>query len=378
MKIVVAPDSFKGSLSAFEFCNIVEEVAIKHFPMLTIVKVPLADGGEGTVDSLIQGGNGQFQYAEVNDPLFRKIEAKYGILEDKKTAVMEIAEASGLHKISKAEQNPMITSTYGTGEMIKHALDQGCRNFIIGIGGSATNDCGIGLIQALGAEVLNKNNKQVAPGGEGLLEAVKIDLDNFDKRIEESTFTIACDVNNPLTGKTGAAYVFSPQKGATPAMVEELDKGLKNYAKVIHNTIGIDIENVPGAGAAGGLGACFSAFFNGQLKSGIEIVLKTTALEEKLKSADIVITGEGKIDTQTAYGKTPSGVAKLARKHHVPVIGICGILEADSEAIKEIELDAAFSIMNRPCIVEEAISDAKTNLESLIYNIFNILTINKK
>ncbi|OEH85933.1 glycerate kinase [Desulfuribacillus stibiiarsenatis] len=378
MRILIAPDSFKGSLSAQEICEVCEDVAKRHFSNIEVFKYPLADGGEGTVESLVGCTGGEFRIVRVSNPLGVYIEARYGILGNSDTAVIEMAEASGLNKIQEKQRNPMITSTYGTGELIRHALDQGCKRFIIGIGGSATNDCGIGVIQALGAKVLDISGNIVAPGGDGLLQAHSIDLSGFDPRIKECSFTIACDVNNPLTGPNGAAYVYAPQKGATEEMVVTLDSGLKNFASLIKQQIGVDVESVPGAGAAGGLGACFLSFFQGKLQSGIEIVMKESNIEQIMEKVDIVITGEGKIDTQTKCGKTPFGVATLAKKYNIPVIAVCGVLDISHIQLSSINIDAAFSIINSPCNSADAISNGKHNLKNTLYNVIKLLQLKNK
>ncbi len=373
MNIVIAPDSFKGSMSATEICDIGEKVAKRFFPDIDITKVPLADGGEGTVESVINATKGEFFDIEVQNPLQRSTIARYGIMGDGKTAVIEMAEAAGLHKIDLSEQNPMVTSTYGVGQIILHALDRGCQKFIIGIGGSATNDCGIGLIQALGAKVKDQHGNEVNSGGRGLLEAAEIDLQSFDQRVYQSEFVIACDVTNPLFGERGAAYIFAPQKGATPEMVRDLDRGLRQYSELVLKTTGIETAEFPGAGAAGGLGACFMAFFRGKLQSGIDIIIEATKLPAIIQTADIVITGEGKIDNQTRFGKAPYGVAKLAYAYEKPVIAICGILEVTPEGLREMHMKAAFSVIQRPCSLEQAMAQTSESVELFFYNLFNTL-----
>lgn len=294
MKIVIAPDSYKASLSALQVAQNIEVGIRKAYARdnndLIIEKVPMADGGEGTVQALIDATCGEIIKLKVRDPLFREIESFYGILGDKETAVIEMASASGLPLLTLKERNPMKTTTYGTGELIKNALDRGCRKFILGLGGSATNDGGCGMAQALGYKMIDKNGNDIGFGGENLENLYKIDITYMDKRILQSSFVIACDVNNPLCGENGASYVFAPQKGADEAMVKKLDKNLEHYASIITRDLGVNIKDIPGAGAAGGLGAGGCAFLDAELKSGIDIIIETTGLEEKIKDADLVIT----------------------------------------------------------------------------------------
>ncbi|AGB40995.1 glycerate kinase [Halobacteroides halobius DSM 5150] len=358
MKVLIAPDAFKGSLTAIEVAKSLEKGLKKASTEFEIEKVPMADGGEGTVRSLVDATNGQIMTKEVVGPLGDKVEAYLGILGDQNTAVIEMAAASGLPLVPKEKRDPTKTTTYGTGELIKYALDKGCRNLIIGIGGSATNDCGVGMAQALGVKFLNAKGKEVGFGGEELENIEKIDLANRDPRIKETTIQVACDVDNPLYGKEGAAYVYGAQKGATPEMIEKLDQGLQKVAQVIKLDLGIEINDIPGAGAAGGLGAGLLAFLNANLKSGIDIVLDTIAFSKKVKDVDFVITGEGMIDSQTIYGKTPIGVAKVAKKYSIPVIGIAGSLDSNSDEIYQAGIDALFSIIDRPMKLETAMKRA--------------------
>lgn len=358
MKIIVAPDSFKGSLSALDAGNAIKEGIMRVMPEASIEVVPMADGGEGTVDALVSATGGRIIIEEVHDPLMKKIKAKYGILGDGSTAVIEMASASGLPLVPKEERNPMITTTYGTGELIKSALDQGCRKLIIGIGGSATVDGGAGVAQALGAKLIDKYGNNIAFGGGGLEFLDQIDVSDIDSRIYETETIVACDVDNPLVGPKGAPAVYGPQKGATPEMVRKLDSFLNKYADIIKRDIGVDIKNVPGAGAAGGLGAGLIAFMKAKLNSGVEIVIEASGFEDRLKDADLVITGEGKIDQQTIYGKTPIGVAKTAKKYGLPVIAICGIIGEGAFAVYSNGIDALMSIISYPMTVEEAMDNA--------------------
>ncbi len=373
MKIVVAPDSFKGSLTAKEVADCIESGIKKIKPDSQIIKFPMADGGEGTVQSLIDCTNGKLIKVKVNNPLFKEIEASYGILGDGKTAVIEMAEASGLPLLKNEEKNPLITSTFGTGQLIKHALDSGCRSFIIGIGGSATNDGGAGIVQCLGGNLLDENGDDIAPGGGSLSKLKKIDLSNFDNRIKDCKITVACDVANPLIGPNGASFVFGPQKGADKEMVVQLDKNLEHYASVINSTLNIDIKDIPGAGAAGGLGGGLLAFFNAELKRGIDIVINTVDLESYIQDADLVLTGEGMIDFQTQFGKTPFGVAEVASKYNVPVIGIAGALGKDIDILYQKGFKSLFSITDKPMSLDNSIKNSRELVSSVAERIIRLL-----
>jgi glycerate kinase len=372
MKILIAPDKFKGSLSAFEVADNIEKGILKVFPKAIVVKVPMADGGEGTVESLVDATGGKIIKTNVKDPLFRDIESFYGILGDGKTAVIEMAAASGLYLLKDYERNPMITTTYGTGQLIKDALDRGCRRFIIAIGGSATNDGGAGMATVLGVKFYDKDGIEIGLGGGELSKIYSIDTSNIDDRLKECEFIVACDVANPLIGENGASRVYGPQKGATKEMVEVLDKNLEHYGKLLEKYFNKKIIDVPGSGAAGGLGAGLMAFLNAQLKNGIEIIIETLKLEEKIKEADIVISGEGKIDFQTAFGKTISGIAKLCKKHNKPLIVIAGTVE-DIENLYEIGVSSIFSIVEKPMSLEDAIKNAPTLLEKSAERIFRLI-----
>lgn len=372
MKILIAPDKFKGSLSAFEVADNIEKGILKVFPKAVIEKVPMADGGEGTVESLVDATGGKIIKTNVKDPLFRDIESFYGILGDGKTAVIEMAAASGLYLLKDYERNPMITTTYGTGQLIKDALDRGCRRFIIAIGGSATNDGGAGMATVLGVKFYDKDGIEIGLGGGELSKIYSIDTSNIDDRLKECEFIVACDVANPLIGENGASRVYGPQKGATKEMVEVLDKNLEHYGKLLEKYFNKKIIDVPGSGAAGGLGAGLMAFLNAQLKNGIEIIIETLKLEEKIKEADIVISGEGKIDFQTAFGKTISGIAKLCKKHNKPLIVIAGTVE-DIENLYEIGVSSIFSIVEKPMSLEDAIKNAPTLLEKSAERIFRLI-----
>lgn len=380
MKIVIAIDSLKGSLSSIEAANAIKK-GINNAKLDAKVEIkPLADGGEGTVDALVEGMNGKKEFIKVCGPAGKEVEAIYGILEDTNTAIMEIAQAAGITLVSGEEKNPLTTTTYGVGEMIKEAMNKGCRNFIMGIGGSATNDAGIGMLQSLGFKFYDENDKLVDLGGKALNQVKRIDTTDRIKELDECTFKIACDVNNPLYGLNGAANIYGPQKGATPDIVEELDKGLKNFAEVVKNDLGKDIAQVPGVGAAGGLGFGFLAFLNAELESGIKIILDEIKLEEAIKDADIVVTGEGRLDNQTAMGKAPIGVAKLAKKYGVKVIAIAGCTTDDAILCNEEGIDAYFAIVNKAMSLEEAMDkvSAENNMISTSTQIFNLVrTFNK-
>lgn len=376
MKILISIDSLKGSLSSIEAGNAIKKGILKVKEDAQVKILPLADGGEGTVDALVQGMNGKKETIEVTEPIAKKVDATYGLLKNTSTAIIEIAQASGLTLVPTELRNPLYTTTYGVGEIIKEAINKGYRNFIVGIGGSATNDAGIGMLQALGFEFYDKNNKLVGLGGKVLNEIRHIKIENRLKELDECKFKIACDVNNPLFGKNGAAYIYGSQKGATSEIIEKLDNGLRNFSKVVKNYLSKDVANVEGAGAAGGLGFAFLAFLDSKLESGIKIILEEIKLEEELKDADFVITGEGRLDNQTAMGKAPIGVAKLAKKYGVKVIGLAGATTEDAVKCNEEGIDAYFSIVNRAMTIEEAMdkATASENMTATTTQIFNLIT----
>ena len=375
MKFVLAPDSFKESLTAKEVADAMEVGIKKIFKDAECVKVPMADGGEGTVQSLVDATDGKIYEVVVTGPLGNKVNAKYGILGDGQTAVIEMAEASGIHYVKKEDRNPLITTTFGTGELIKSALDKGVKKIIIGIGGSATNDGGAGMLQALGAKLLDKDNKEIPFGGGGLSELVKINLDDFDKRIKEVEIEVACDVSNTLTGKEGASAVFGPQKGATEEIIKILDENLHHYADIVNKTIGKDMENQKGSGAAGGLGFALLAFCDGKLNRGIDIVIKYADLSEKMKGASYVITGEGSIDSQTKFGKTPFGVSQVAKQYDIPVIGIAGNVGEGIDELYDLGFDSILSIMPGVMTLDKALGNAKENIENTLENVARLLSI---
>lgn len=370
ISFVVAPDSFKESASAKEVCQAMERGIRKVYPDAIVHHMPMADGGEGTVEALVDATNGRLLEKEVQGPLpEQKILSKFGILGDGKTAVIEMAEASGLGLVPREKRNPLITTTYGTGELIAAALDEGVQEIIIGIGGSATNDGGAGMAQALGAKLLDENGASIGFGGGQLDKIVKIDIENLDSRLKNTVIKVACDVDNFLTGPTGAAAVFGPQKGATPDMVALLDKNLEHYAEIIRRDLGKDVNMIEGAGAAGGLGAGLLAFTNSALQHGVEIVIDTIKLEDIVKEVDYVITGEGGMDFQTKFGKTPYGVAKLGQKYGKPVFAIAGTLGKNFEELYDHGMSAIFSVMLKPCTLDEALKEGVDNIEKTVESI---------
>ena len=373
MKFVLAPDSFKESMTSKEACDAMERGIKKVIKDAECIKVPMADGGEGTVEALVCVTDGSILKAIVKGPLGNDVEAKFGILGDKKTAVIEMAEASGIALVDREKRNPMVSTTFGTGQLIKEALDLGVEKIIIGIGGSATNDGGAGMVQALGGSLLDKDGNELNFGGGELGKLSKIDISKLDKRLKNVKIEVACDVTNPLCGEFGASYVFGPQKGATKDMVAKLDKNLEHFAEKIKEYLGKDIKNVEGAGAAGGLGASLLAFLGCELKKGIDIVIENTNLAEKLEGADFLFTGEGSIDSQTIYGKTPMGVALVAKKKGVKTIAFGGRILEGSENLYDIGINALFSITPGVISLDEALKDESKNLERTAENVVKLL-----
>ena len=372
-KYVVAPDSFKESMTAKEVCDAMVKGIKKADSAAEVIKVPMADGGEGTVDSLVDATNGQRVIVEVTGPLGNKISAYYGILGNGTTAVIEMAKASGLEIVEKKKRNPMITTTFGTGELIRHALDHNVKEIIIGLGGSSTNDGGSGMAQALGAKLLDQNNHQISFGGGNLDKLDKIDISNLDSRLQDVKIILASDVTNPLIGKDGASRVFGPQKGATPEMVEKLENNLQHYAKIIKSDLNKDVASVSGAGAAGGLGAGLMAFTTCKMRQGVDIAIEVTKLEEKVKSADYVFTGEGGTDFQTKFGKTPYGVAKLGKKYHKPVISLAGYLGEGIDSLYSEGFTAIFGIIPGACDLSTALKNGPSNVARTTENIVRLL-----
>jgi len=360
VKVVIAPQGFKGSLDAIRVAKAIDTGVKRALPgVVTIVK-PMADGGEGTVKALISARGGEIIKTRVTGPLDNKVLAAWGIFPDGMTAVIEMAAASGITLVPPGKPNPLKATTYGTGELILAALKRGCRKMIVGLGGSATNDGGAGMAQALGARLLDKNNKDLPPGGAALINLHHIDISGIDSRIANSEILAATDVTNPLCGLKGASSVYGPQKGATPEMVTLLDTALKHYAAVIKKELGIDVRDVPGAGAAGGLGAGLLAFAGAKIVSGIEMVIEASALAEELRDADLIITGEGRLDRQSAYGKVPAGVAIRAKQADVPVIAITGSLGPGYESIYRLGVDSVMVVANGPLSLEESMSNVGT------------------
>ncbi|MCX8130451.1 MAG: glycerate kinase [Clostridia bacterium] len=372
MRVLIAMDSFKGSLTSFEAADAVEKGLKRVFKNASVEKVAVADGGEGTVDALVQSLDGEFVSIEVSDPLGNKVQARYGIVNGD-TAVIEMAEASGLCLIPESKRNPLITSTFGTGELIADALKRGCTKVIMGIGGSATNDGGMGMAKALGVKFYDADGNDVGHGGGALGRLVRIDVSGMNTEVGKAEFLAACDVNNPLYGNTGASKIFAPQKGATDEMVEILDRNLCHYASIVKNCLGIDLEEVPGAGAAGGLGAGLMVFCKAKLVKGIDLVLDLLKIDEKIKMADIVITGEGRIDSQTAYGKLPVGIAKVAKKYNKPVFAIAGFIGEGAELVYESGIDSILSSMTGPMSLEQSMQNSKRLIADASERLFRIV-----
>ncbi|QWA10054.1 glycerate kinase [Sodalis ligni] len=369
MKIVIAPDSYKESLSALEVATQIEKGFREVFPDAHYVKLPVADGGEGTVEAMVAATGGEIVKVRVTGPLGEKVDGFFGLSGDKKSAFIEMAAASGLELVRACDRNPLLTTSYGTGELIRCALDHGVKHCIIGIGGSATNDGGAGMVQALGGGLLDAEGKQIGYGGGELDKLSRIDISALDPRIRDCRFEVACDVTSPLTGDDGATAVFGPQKGATPDMIKVLDASLKNYARIIKRDLDKDVEHIPGAGAAGGMGAGLQAFCGAELRQGIEIVTEALGLDALVRDATLVITGEGRIDSQTIHGKVPIGVARVAKRYNKPVIGIAGSLTADVAVVHEHGLDAVFSVIYQICTLEEALDNAAENVRMTARNI---------
>ncbi len=369
MKILIAPDSFKGALSAKEAADAIEAGIKRALPDAEFSKIPLADGGEGTVDTLVTATGGSLISLTVKDPFFRDVTASYGILGDKYTAVIEMAAASGLALLDKTELNPLKASSYGTGQLIKSALDRGCQKIIIGLGGSAVNDGGLGMLNALGARFYNESGGDSSIGGQGLLDLAAINISDLDNRLASVDFIAACDVKNPLTGPEGATYIFGPQKGVTGPMLENLDKAMARYAKMAADLTGVKTDQIPGAGAAGGVGAAVCAFLGGEIRSGIELVMEVTKLEKRMERVDLVFTGEGRIDVQTSWGKALWGLAQMAQKFHVPMIALTGSIGTGTEILFKNGFAGIFTIAEGPLTLEESIRKNAPLLESSAYRI---------
>lgn len=376
MKVVVAIDSFKGSLSSMEAGTAVAEGIYRADKDAEVTVRPLADGGEGTVEALTAGMNGRIESVKVTGPLGTGVEAAYGMIVATKTAVIEMSAAAGITLVDEQDKNPLHTTTYGVGELIQDAIKKGCRNFIVGIGGSATNDGGVGMLQALGYGFLDAAGRQVPYGAEGLARIVKITDDRVVPELKECHFKIACDVTNPLCGEQGCSAVFGPQKGATPSMVEEMDKWLMHYAALTKEKYPQSDRNKPETGAAGGLGFAFLSYTNAALDSGVKIILEETKLEEYIKSADIVITGEGRLDSQTIMGKAPIGVARMAKQYGKKVLAFSGCVTEDAVLCNRHGIDAYFPILRSVTTLKEAMAPecAKENLAAAVEQVFRLIT----
>lgn len=377
MKVVVAIDSLKGSLTSLEAGEAIQEGILRAISDAEVIVRPLADGGEGTVEALTRGMNGRYEKITVTDPLGRPTDAVYGILEDSHTAIIEMSAAAGITLIDAKDRNPMNTTTYGVGELIKDAIGKGCRHFFIGIGGSATNDGGIGMLQALGYGMLDTEGKQVSFGAKGLAELVSITDEDVLPELKECTFQIACDVKNPLCGELGCSAIFGPQKGATPDMIAQMDSWLGKYALLTANRYKKADSQYPGTGAAGGMGFAFLSYMNAELRSGVQIVLEETKLEEYVKDADIVVTGEGCLDGQSVMGKAPIGVAALAKKHHKKVIAFAGCVTEDAKVCNQNGIDAFFPILRNVVTREEAMhtDNAHRNMTDTAEQVFRLIKV---
>jgi glycerate 2-kinase len=364
MKIIIAPNTFKGSLPADEVAAHISAGIKRALPSAQIVELPIADGGDGTLDLIINAAGGTFIEQDVTGPLGETFRAAYGILPDGATAVVEMAAASGLRLVPPDRLDPMRATTYGTGELIRAALDRGCQRVIVGVGGSATVDGGIGMAQALGARLLDADGNDIPFGGGGLGAIKRIDLAGLHPRVRDAEIIVACDVENPLVGPEGAAPIFGPQKGASPEMVETLAAYLENYARIVARDTGHQIADLPGAGAAGGLAGGLVAFLSAKIESGARVLLDLMGMDAHLQDADLVITGEGRIDGQTAYGKGPAAVAKLAKKHNLPVIGIAGCLADDAAVVYAHGIDGLISTVCCPMSLDEAMQSAAPLVEA--------------
>lgn len=364
MKVTVAIDSLKGSLTSMEAGYAISEGITRVFPDAEVCVRPLADGGEGTVEALVKGMDGIYKKVKVSGPLGDKVEATYGIIEETKTAIIEMSQAAGITLVPEEKRNPLYTTTYGVGEMIIDAIQNGCRRFIVGIGGSATNDGGVGMLQALGYQFTNALGEEIADGARGLKELKNISDENVIPELAECEFKIACDVTNPLCGERGCSVVYGPQKGATPEIIEEMDEWLFEYAALACEKFPKANPAFPGTGAAGGLGFAFLTFTNAVLESGVKIVLEETSLSDYIKDADYVITGEGRLDAQTVMGKAPIGVAKLAKEYNKPVLAFSGVVTKDAVACNENGIDAFFPIL-RSVVSKEEAKEAKNAIENM-------------
>ena len=373
MKVVIAPQSYKGSISAIKVAEAIKEGILRVLPQTETILIPVADGGDGTLETLVESTGGTIHKSNATDPLGNLIPVIWGTLGDNKTAIIEMARISGLALVPSNKRNPYYTTSYGLGEIIREALDLNYRKFIIGIGGSATNDGGAGMAQALGAKLTDINKRPLDFGGLALNKITKIDISSIDPRIHESEILVACDVNNPLCGLNGASFVYGPQKGASPEMVKVLDEALYNFGTQLINDTGIDIMETPGSGAAGGIGGGMVGFLNAQLKPGVDIVLDTLGFDKSLKNVNLVITGEGQIDFQTVFSKAPIGVAKHAKKYNIPVIAICGSLGKNYQDVHSHGIDAVISIIPKPMTLKKATDNAYELIANTSEQLFRVL-----
>ncbi|MEH7492824.1 glycerate kinase [Neobacillus niacini] len=373
MKVVIAPDSFKGSISAKDICEAIKKGIFTVYPEAEVKAVPLADGGEGTLESMVYASNGTFRSVIVRCPMGKEVEATYGVLGDEETVIIEMAQASGLPLVKPEERNPYTASSFGTGQLIKHALNAGYRRFIIGLGGSATNDGGTGMLTALGVKFFKESSERLPEGGGYLKQLSYFNDSELDPRLTESTIIIASDVVNKLCGPDGASAIFGPQKGADPEMVEHLDQALSHFAEIVYKQKGIDIRELNGGGAAGGMGAALMAFLGAAVQSGIEIVMKEIDFEKQIQDADLILTGEGKLDSQTLSGKVIAGVTKIAHKYQVPVVVLCGGLDLDPASFDYLGILTALSIVPGPCSLEEAMRNAPTWITQRTESIMRII-----
>lgn len=375
MKVVIAIDSFKGSMTSLEAGRSAAEGIKRVYPEADITVRPLADGGEGTVDALVSGCGGKMTQVKVTGPAGKEVICAYGILEKEKTAIIEMSGAAGITQVSGEEKNPMTTTTYGVGEVIRDAIKKGCRHFIVGIGGSATNDGGVGMLQALGFGFLDKEGSQIRPGAQGLKDLVKITTDNVLPALSECTFRVACDVSNPLCGEQGCSAVYGPQKGGTPEMIAEMDQYLASYARLAQKSFPKADPEYPGTGAAGGMGFAFLTFCQASLEKGVDIVLEETGLDRYAREADVVVTGEGRLDDQTVMGKAPIGVAGIAKACGKPVIAFSGCVTKEASVCNEHGIDAFFPVLRTVVTLEEAMAgdNARANMANTAEQVFRVI-----
>ena len=374
MKVVIAIDSLKGSLSSMEAGTAIKDGILAAKPDAEVIVKPLADGGEGTTDALIEGMNGERIDLTVTGPMHTPVDAYYGYLKDTNTAVMEMASAAGITLVPDSEKNPLLATSYGVGEIINDAIQRGCRNFIIGIGGSVTNDGGIGMLKALGVRFLDENGEDAGEGGQALAKVARIDVSGINPLLKECHIQVACDVNNPLCGENGSTYVYGPQKGVTEDMKKTLDEAMAHFARVTSESLENDYMNIPGAGAAGGLGFAFLAYVGATLTPGIELILDAVGLEDELSGADVVVTGEGRLDFQTAMGKAPVGVAKLAKKYNARVVAFAGSVTKEATACNKEGIDAFFPILRGVCTLADAMDpvNARNNMIATVEQVFRL------